>query len=126
MCRHGRRRGSDGRIAAELRHELLVCVKVGEDDDLSDLRVLITVPTGGCEAAPPASAATCAPADVSLARVAFGKRLFLGGPSIDERQGDVGLALFDIDPASQRTNSAGPPAEMTENASHSCASSAAA
>src|SRR5439155_25334288 len=59
-------------------------------------------------------AAARAPADVALARIAFGQRFFFGRPAVDQRQRDVGLALFDVDPAGKRTDRAPAAAEMAE------------
>jgi hypothetical protein len=45
-----------------LRHQLLIRVEIGEDDDLADLGVLVTGRAGRAEAAPPAAAARQPPA----------------------------------------------------------------
>src|SRR6185312_15433010 len=122
-CRRGRR---DRAHAAELGDQLLVGVEVGEHDDLADLGVLIAIASGRGEAAPPARAAASAPADVGLARIAFGQRLLLGGSRVDQRQGHVRFALLDVDPADQTADRSTPAAEVAEKAADRRSGAAAA
>src|SRR3954454_4746762 len=95
-------------IAAELGDQLPVGVEIGEHDDLADFRILISATAGRREAAPPAGATADRKAQVALAEIAFGERLFLGRASVDQRQRYVGLAFLDVDAAGDRANGACP------------------
>src|SRR6478735_9764944 len=112
----GGRSHRDWRDAAKLGDQLLVGVEIGKHDDLADLRVLVARGSSRCEAAPPARAAASAPADVALARIAFGQRFLFGRPAVDQAQRDVCLAFLDVDPTRESANRAAPSAEMSEQA----------
>src|SRR6185369_10565127 len=102
-------------VSAQLGHELLVGVEIGEDDDLADLGVLVARRASGAESAPPAGRSAGAPADVALAEIALGESFLLGGAGVDEGQGDAGLALLDVDPTRDRSDGAAPAAEVAED-----------
>src|SRR5688572_10051898 len=120
-----RRRRVGLRDAAELAEQLGVSVEVGQHDDLADLGVLVAVATDRGEAAPPATAAAGAPADVLLAGIAFDDE-FLGGAGVDHRQGDVGLALLDVDAAKDTADEAAAAAEQAAKRARRHAYAAAA
>src|SRR4051794_28343857 len=113
LLRLRRGRGGVGRKAAELGHQFDVSVEIGKNDDLADLGILVTGSACCRKAAPPARAATGAPANVFLAGIALGQRHVFGRAGIDQVESHGGFALLDVDAAGERADCTAPPAEVT-------------
>src|SRR5579884_449254 len=110
----GRNRSGNSRHSTELAHELLVGIEIREHDHLADFGILVSIAARGSEAAPPASAAARAPADVRLARISLGQGFLFGRARVHQRKRHIGFALFDVDASSNSPDGTAPAAKVTE------------